>query len=232
MHLSGRLPMAEGACVAKALERIAAKAGSAESATYEQRLADALVELSSVRLGEDADAGRATVAVHVPVSVLADLDGAAELEDGDAIAAETARRLVCNARWYVVVDGPDGAPIGVGRTTRQVPAWLLRELKRRDIGCVFPRCGRRHWVQAHHIVPWPHGGPTDLDNLALLCGSHHRLVHEGGAELARDGDGRFFFLLPDGRVVTAMSPPRLRPEIRDRLMSQGDQRQPALLDTG
>jgi hypothetical protein len=35
------------------------------------------------------------------------------------------------------------------------------------------------------------GGPTDLDNLALLCRAHHRAVHEGGWQLTRGPDGRF-----------------------------------------
>ncbi len=31
---------------------------------------------------------------------------------------------------------------------------------------------------AHHIQHWADGGPTSLDNLALLCGHHHRLIHD------------------------------------------------------
>jgi hypothetical protein len=235
LHLSGRLPKAEGAVVAKALERIAMQARPDPLtdlyAPYEQRCADALFELASTRLAEDADADRATVALHVEARVLAGFDGVAELEDGDAIAVETARRLACDARWYVVVDGPDGEPIGVGRTTRQVPAWLLRELKRRDVGCKFPGCGRRRWVAAHHIVHWANGGPTDMDNLVLLCGTHHRLVHEGGAQLALDADGEPSFALPNGRVVSASGPPALRDDLRRRLAGETAPA-PPLLDTG
>jgi hypothetical protein len=233
-RLSGRLPHAEAAVVAKALERVAgppeADPVSGLYPPYEQRLADALVELSSTRLAAESDADRATVAVHVDAAILAGGDGIAELEHGEAVSAETARRLVCNARWYVVVDGPDGTPIGIGRTTRQVPPWLLRELKRRDLGCVFPGCGRRRWVDAHHIVPWSQGGPTDLDNLALLCGFHHRLVHEGGWEIARDRDRRLIFVGPDGRV-RRLGSPRLRDDLRRRL-SGDDAPAPQLLDTG
>jgi hypothetical protein len=234
MHLTGRLPMAEGAVVAKALERIIEQSDMTleEGGTYDQRMADALVELSSTRLAQDGDADRATVAVHVPVTVLAGLDNPAELEDGQAVAAETARRLLCDVRWYVVVDGPDGKPIGIGRATRQVPGWLLRELKRRDLGCIFPGCGRRRWVAAHHIVPWAEGGPTDLDNLALLCGTHHRLVHEGGAELKQGADGLWYFVLRNGRVIATSGPPPLPDEVRRRLTGEDELREPALLDTG
>ncbi len=28
-----------------------------------------------------------------------------------------------------------------------------------------------------NVVHWAEGGPTSLDNLALLCGHHHRLIH-------------------------------------------------------
>jgi hypothetical protein len=38
------------------------------------------------------------------------------------------------------------------------------------------------WTQVHHIVSFPLG-PTDLDNLLLLCDQHHHLVHEGGWRL-------------------------------------------------
>ncbi|MBA2574657.1 MAG: HNH endonuclease, partial [Nocardioidaceae bacterium] len=43
-----------------------------------------------------------------------------------------------------------------------------------------PGCNRPpSWTEAHHITPWSHGGPTDLANGCLLCGFHHRLIHQG-----------------------------------------------------
>jgi hypothetical protein len=39
-------------------------------------------------------------------------------------------------------------------------------------------------------VHWPRGGPTDLDNLVLLCRRHHVLCHEGGWTLRRHPDGQ------------------------------------------
>jgi hypothetical protein len=29
----------------------------------------------------------------------------------------------------------------------------------------------------HHIQYWSEGGPTCLENLVLLCGHHHDLIH-------------------------------------------------------
>ncbi|MCV7131382.1 HNH endonuclease, partial [Mycobacterium hodleri] len=46
--------------------------------------------------------------------------------------------------------------------------------------CVVPGCGATRGLHAHHIRHWEDGGPTDLDNLVLLCPFHHRLHHSGG----------------------------------------------------
>ena len=53
---------------------------------------------------------------------------------------------------------------------------------------MFPGCDRpSEWCQAHHLIPFEHGGSTDLANLCLLCSHHHHLVHEGGWSLERIG---------------------------------------------
>ena len=33
------------------------------------------------------------------------------------------------------------------------------------------------FCEAHHVWYWSRGGPTDLDNLKLLCWQHHREIH-------------------------------------------------------
>jgi hypothetical protein len=79
----------------------------------------------------------------------------------------------------------------LGRTSRVVSPAQHRALAVRDGGCVFPDCGRPlAWCEAHHLWHWLDGGPTDLDNLILLCRAHHRAVHEGGWQLHRQPDGR------------------------------------------
>jgi HNH endonuclease len=90
-----------------------------------------------------------------------------------------------------------------------VPAALRRALRSRDGGCAFPGCPNQRWVDAHHIRHWAKGGRTALGNLVLLCRRHHRLVHEGGYRLQRDGDGDggggvVRILDPRGRELTAL----------------------------
>jgi hypothetical protein len=82
---------------------------------------------------------------------------------------------------------------------------------------VFPGCGQKRNLHAHHREHWAHGGETNLDNLCLLCGFHHKLVHEGGwtLEPSQDGQG-FVFYRPDGRRFVPV--PR-RPRIRRPMQS-------------
>src|ERR1700704_4678232 len=35
----------------------------------------------------------------------------------------------------------------------------------------------------HHIVHWVHHGETKLDNLVMLCWTHHRMVHQSDWEV-------------------------------------------------
>lgn len=224
LRLQGHLPAADGAVVVAALDRLVDQA-PADAATglfhpYDARLADALVELASTRIATDADADRATVVVHVDAELLTGGQGVAEVDGAGALPAEVARRLACDARIEVVAHSPDGAPIGIGRTRRQPPPWLRRQLRHRDRGCRFPRCGRTRWCSSHHVWHWTKGGPTDMDNLLLMCGHHHGLLHTGGWRVTGNPDGDVTFIRPDGRPLRP-GPPPLRPEVGQRLAASG-----------
>ncbi|MGH8895951.1 MAG: HNH endonuclease signature motif containing protein [Egibacteraceae bacterium] len=60
----------------------------------------------------------------------------------------------------------------------------------RDRGCVGCRAPIP-WCEGHHVVHWIDHGPTDLDNLVLLCARCHHNVHERGWRLARGPDHRW-----------------------------------------
>jgi len=182
------------------------------------RQADTLAEMASSSTAADSDPDRATVVVHVDAGSLATNAGPnPEIQDGPNLHFDVARRLACDCRLQVVAHDANGAPLGVGRTTRSVPHWLLRQLKHRDQACRFPGCSRQRFVHAHHIVHWAKGGPTDLDNLLVLCTYHHRLVHEKGWKVRGHPSHAVTFLRPDGSVL-ATGPPPLRHEIRQRMI--------------
>ncbi|GAC1365747.1 MAG: HNH endonuclease signature motif containing protein [Actinomycetota bacterium] len=223
LRLSGKLPAADGAVVAKVLERIAEQYGpDPESGLYDAghvRLADALVELAATRLGADDDAERSTVVLHVDAAALAGGAGVADLEDGPALPIQVARRLACYAWLEVVAEGGEGA-LGIGRARRQVPAWLARHLRQRDQGCRFPGCGSRRHLQAHHIQHWAEGGPTDAANLVMVCRRHHRLVHERGWSISLTQGSDLAFVRPDGRPYLP-GPPPMGSEVKAWLESWG-----------
>jgi Domain of unknown function (DUF222)/HNH endonuclease len=94
-------------------------------------------------------------------------------------------------RLPATLGGAPTQPLEVGRTSRVVSAAQRVALVVRDGGCAVAGCERPPgWCEAHHLVHWLHGGPTDLENLALVCRAHHRAVHEGGWRLTRQPDGR------------------------------------------
>jgi 5-methylcytosine-specific restriction endonuclease McrA len=154
--------------------------------------------------GLDAGPGseRYQVVVHVDAAALADPaePGQSALEDAVHVSAETSRRLACDATRVVMRHAGDGDVLDVGRRTRTIPPALRRALQARDRGCRFPGCGVRH-AQGHHIHHWANGGPTQLDNLALLCRRHHRAVQEEGYAMTRDSDGSLHFTGPRGRPI-------------------------------
>jgi hypothetical protein len=89
--------------------------------------------------------------------------------------------------------------LDLGRSRRLVSTKQFRALLLRDGGCAAPGCRRRRHLHAHHVWHWIDGGPTDLANLILLCGAHHRAVHEGVFRIVAHGDETFTFHLADGR---------------------------------
>ena len=129
------------------------------------RRADALAWMAE-RLFEPADvpvlaSDRHEIVVHVEAEVLADgRAGRCEIEHRTAIAAETARRLCCDAGIVPVVDGPNGEPLSVGRRTRSIPPAMRRALSNRDRGCRFPGCPATHRLHGHHVRHWADDGET------------------------------------------------------------------------
>ncbi len=152
--------------------------------------------------------------VHVDAEALSrHRPGRSELGPGPGIDPETARRLGCDASLRVLVKRGKRT-LYLDRKTRTVSPALNLALRERDRGCRFPGCDNHRWVDAHHIVHWALGGPTDLDNLVLLCRRHHRLLHEGGFSVERLHDGELVFRNPRGERL-ANAPPLHRGSHRE-----------------
>ena len=122
-------------------------------------------------------------------------------------------RLACDARLRLAAIGdredPRGHPADIGRRSREVPVDLRRALRLRDRHCRFPGCHRTRHLHAHHVWHWADGGPTDLANLLLLCGFHHRFVHDADWQLEPVDavNGRWSFHPPDDPMPLHPAPP-------------------------
>ena len=181
-----------------------------------QRRADGLVLMAETLLEAGAktskSAERYQVVVHVAAETLATgAPGRCAIDAGPALAADTAKRLACDASIVRLVEDNAGQPLSIGRKTRAIPPAIHRALHARDGGCRFPGCTHRHFIHAHHITPWAQGGETSLVNLVQLCQHHHRLVHEGGYGCRLSDTGELLFTRPDGRPLNAV-PPMLIPK--------------------
>jgi hypothetical protein len=179
--VSGLLDPVGGAAVRHALEPLAKLSGAHDHRTREQRLADALVEQCTGK-------ARVNLQVTATIQTLKGLAGAAagEMEFAFPPSAATVQRLACDCSVTRVLLDQDSLVIDVGRATRKLSPALRKALALRDRHCRWPGCERpASWCDGHHLVHWTDGGETDLDNLALLCGRHHRMAHEGGWQLIK-----------------------------------------------
>ncbi|HEY0680964.1 MAG TPA: DUF222 domain-containing protein [Steroidobacter sp.] len=152
------------------------------------------------------------IVVHVDLETLqTGCAGRCEIEHGTHIAAETARRLACDASVVGMVEDESGELLSVGRKTRSIPPALQRALRSRDKGCRFPGCCNTRYVDAHHVTHWAHGGETKLSNVLLLCRFHHRAAHEGKVIVQTLDDGAVRFLRPDGESFDSIAPDHNQP---------------------
>lgn len=216
LRFHGRLPGAEGRIFDEAIDsrvdRIPPNPETGMFDPLQTRAADALTELAATDGGTSAAPTQVTMFADI-AALTTDDQGHAELDNMAPLSNKTAQRLVCDSVLEPVLrDGKQ--VVGVGRRSRTIPGWLRRLVHERDGGrCQHPGCRHTRWLQVHHIVPWALGGSTDLDNLILLCGAHHRWVHERGWHITGAPDKRVF-RRPDWTPFPDPRPP-LDPRLRE-----------------
>lgn len=153
----------------------------------------------------DPRSARAEVVVHVDLRTLQQglhAQGVCRTSHGAAIPPATARRLACDAEIVPMVMASPSAPVDVGRSRRLATVHQRRMLEAVHLTCAMPDCTVAFArCSIHHIVPWEHGGPTDLHNLVPLCSRHHHAVHEGGWRITLDPATRELSVQLPGRPV-------------------------------
>lgn len=158
--------------------------------SFTQRRADALIALVERAVTAGAKAlpafPKAQLVVTVPFDTLIEQTrgSGTVLGQPDPVVLDptTVRKIACDAQILPVVLGTDAQPLDLGRAKRLATPGQVKALWLRDRGCTWPGChAPPAWTEAHHLVHWVDGGPTDLTNLTLLCGHHHTRAHQLGA---------------------------------------------------
>jgi hypothetical protein len=214
--VDGLLDAEAAELVTTALAPFLVPLGRDDERTTAQRRADGLVELARGMcdhgLLPELGGRRPHLEVVVPVERLFPeageaLANAGPGRDAPDLPREAVRRIGCDATVSRILVGPDSEVLDLGRRQRLFSRQQRRALAIRDGGCRFPGCSRiPAFTDAHHIVSWVRGGPTDLANAVLLCRFHHRLVHEGGwticlEQAPRGANGDITFGGPRGQLL-------------------------------
>ena len=178
------------------------------------RMLDALVEacrrLQSAEVLPESHGAAPRLTVTMDYHQLLALSGIGETDTGEQLSASAIRQICCDAEIIPAVLGAESQVLDVGRQMRLASATIWRALVARDQHCRFPNCTRPPMMcHAHHLRHWIQGGPTSLANLILLCGHHHRLIHNGPWQIKVPAPGQFEFVPPAGasRKRTGRAPP-------------------------
>ena len=155
-----------------------------------QRRADAFVSLvtDSTRRGPGSPRMQLTASVDVERLRADDPTGVAEIIGGEALPQSVLERMMCMSTITGLIFDEEGQPLWVGRDRRfptqaQIKAIIARD--RHCTGCAADpeRC------EIHHIVPWEHGGLTDVDEMCLACPNCHHNIHDHGYIVVKTNTG-------------------------------------------
>ena len=185
-----------------------------------QRMADALHLL----LTNQPDSNKTGRSVITRLLMIADYDtiagqlNNARLADGTPIPAAKLRQLACDAEVLPAIFGGSSQPLDVGRTRRRATTTQRTALLARDGQCIG--CGAKAaWCQSHHIIHWMDGGPTNLNNLCLLCSRCHHKVHDNQWQVVKEPTGKYTLQPPPRSHQRRNNQPRThrrRPTIKQR----------------
>ncbi|MGE2732400.1 HNH endonuclease signature motif containing protein [Mycolicibacterium vaccae] len=168
-----------------------------------QRNHDAFValgrdRLASGRLGQH-NGLPATIIVSTTLQDLEAAAGHGVTGGGSLLPMQDVIRLAAHAHHYLYIyDKHTSEPLHLGRTRRLASTAQRLVLHAVDRGCTFPGCDvPGYGCQVHHATAdWADGGNTDINDLALACGPHNRLVEKGGWSTRKRKDGRTEWIPP------------------------------------
>ena len=191
--LNGRFDPVAGNRIEAALadeeRRLRNDKSTTDQASFNQRLADALENLVCAEPDERKSQGT-TLILTADWDALNQRLADARLLDGTPLPISETLRLACEADILPAVFDTKGQQLWVGRKYRSATDAQRAALIVRDKHCVG--CGRSAtWCEVHHIDEWSKGGPTDIDNLVLVCTSCHHNIHDDNWTVHRNSNGTY-----------------------------------------
>ena len=182
------------AALADEERRLRNNSDAGDQTAFDQRMADALENLICADRDDSKPQGTTLV-------LTADWDALTQkmldcrLLDGTPLPTSEALRLACDADILPGMFDTEGQQLWVGRKYRSATEAQRTALIIRDKHCIG--CGRTAaWCEVHHIVEWSRGGPTDIDNLVLVCTPCHHSIHDDGWTVPKRQNGTYHLRPP------------------------------------
>jgi hypothetical protein len=151
--------------------------------------------LSSGQLGQH-NGLPASIIVSVSLTELESAAGKAITGGGTWLPMSDVMRLASHARHYLRIF--DGArELALYHTKRIASPGQRIVLHAKDRGCTAPGCDVPGYLcEVHHVTAYTECRDTDIDNLTLACGPHHRLITPEGWTTRRTKTGTTQWIPP------------------------------------
>lgn len=215
-RITGYLPAADAAKLGAALTpglrsgaNLPDPAGK-DPRTLSQRGADQLAVVLDRYLANQSATSRYGVG-SVLLSVTAEdveglsADSTFSTDTGDTMNLLDVLRLGAAKFDVMALHDTDGQPLALGRGMRTASFFQRVALFAAQGVCGCPDCvTAANRGEAHHLVAWDEGGPTDLLNLMLLCPPHH--ANNDDTRTGAGGKGYFDRCPTTGRVGRRAGP--------------------------
>ena len=128
----------------------------------------------------------------IVTTTLTDLEAAAGhgiTGGGTRLPMSDVIRLARHAHHYLAVFDK-AKPVSLYHTKRLASAGQRIVLYAKDIGCSAPGCDvGGYYCEVHHVTDYAQCHTTDIDNLTLTCGTHHRLLRPRGWTTRKRANG-------------------------------------------
>ncbi|GAA1971511.1 HNH endonuclease signature motif containing protein [Nocardioides panacihumi] len=133
-----------------------------------------------------------TVVVTMELGTLLGGPQAAQLDTRHAISPGLARRLAAQAGVIPAVLGSSSEVLDLGRQVRfHRPKQRLAMAVTQGGTCAVHTCTRSAvGADAHHLIPWHEGGPTNTADGVLICPRHHTFADHPDHQVIRLRPGR------------------------------------------